>query len=139
MGQDRPTGRKLLGCVLGFVDVGLIVRLGPLAIAAAIHLMALAALLPGAVWAWPQARLSAPALGAAAVLGVVTSGLAYWMFLRVMRHVSPVAAASTAFMIPVFGVALGALFLDEPLGPGIWAGGALILLATALVTGLRQR
>lgn len=172
MGQDRLTGRKLLGCVLGFVGVGLIVRLGPiaptrevlvaalacigaaacyglatpwmkraterlepLAIAAAIHLIALAALLPGAAWSWPQARLSAGALGAVAVLGIVTSGLAYWMFLRVMRHVSPVAAASTAFMIPVFGVAWGALFLGEPVGSGMWAGGALILLATALVTG----
>ena len=38
-------------------------------------------------------------------------------------------------MIPVFGVAWGHLFLGEPLGSGIWSGGALILLAIALVTG----
>ena len=32
--------------------------------------------------------------------------------------------------------ALGAvIFLGEPLGSGIWSGGALILLAIALVTG----
>ena len=59
-----------------------------------------------------------------------------------MRHVSPVAATSPAFLIPVFGVTWGHLFLGESLSPGIFAGGALVLLATALVTGfnpLRSR
>ena len=62
-------------------------------------------------------------------------GLAYWLHVRVIRHVTPVAAMSPAFMIPVFGVTWGHLFLGEPLGSGIWSGGALILLAIALVTG----
>ena len=69
------------------------------------------------------------------VLGIVTSGLAYWAHLRIIRHVSPVAAMSPAFLIPVFGVTWGHLFLGETLSPGIFAGGALVLLATALVTG----
>ncbi|MFP5325066.1 MAG: EamA/RhaT family transporter, partial [Gammaproteobacteria bacterium] len=47
----------------------------------------------------------------------------------------PVAATSPAFLIPVFGVAWGHIFLGEALSPGIFAGGALVLLATALVTG----
>lgn len=38
-------------------------------------------------------------------------------------------------MIPVFGVTWGNWFLGEALSPGIFAGGALVLLATALVTG----
>ena len=170
--EDTLTARKLLGCVLGFVGVGLIVRLGPvaptaqvllaalacitasacygmatplmkratqrmepLAIAAGIHLISLLALLPGAAYSWPQARFTAGALAAMLMLGVVTSGLAYWVHLRLIRHVSPVAAISPAFMIPVFGVTWGHLFLGEPLGSGIWSGGALILLAIALVTG----
>lgn len=110
-------------------------RLEPLAIAAGIHLAALLMLIPGALWSWPQARYSDAAMASLLVLGVVTSGLAYWMHIRVIRHVSPVAAMSPAFLIPVFGVAWGHLFLGEALGSGIWAGGALILLATALVTG----
>ncbi len=75
------------------------------------------------------------ALAAVAVLGIVTSGLAYWGHLRIIRHVTPVAAMSPAFMIPVFGVTWGYLFLGEPLSPGILSGGLLILVATALVTG----
>lgn len=110
-------------------------RMEPLAIAAGIHLTSLLLLLPGAAWSWPQTRYSDAALASLLVLGVITSGLAYWMHLRLIRHVSAVAAISPAFLIPVFGVTWGKLFMDEPLSSGIWAGGALILLATALVTG----
>ncbi len=110
-------------------------RMQPLAIAAGIHAVSLVMLLPGAAWSWPHARFTPAALVATAVLGVITSGLAYWMHLRIMRNVSAVAAISPAFMIPVFGVTWGHLFLGEPLGSGIYVGGALILVATALVTG----
>ncbi|MCU0762968.1 MAG: DMT family transporter [Hydrogenophaga sp.] len=177
--EDTLTLRKLLGCALGFVGVGLIVRLGPvqpdaatlaaalacvtaaacygfstplmkrattrmqpLAIAAGIHLAALVLVLPGTVWGWPQARFTWEAMGALLLMGVVTSGLAYWAHLRIIRQVSPVAAMSPVFMIPVFGVAWGHLFLGEALSSGIFLGGALVLLASALVTGfnpLRRR
>ncbi|MGE0351396.1 DMT family transporter [Hydrogenophaga sp.] len=110
-------------------------RMQPLAIAAGIHMAAMVLVLPGAFWAWPQARFTPEALGAVLVMGVVTSGLAYWAHLRIIRHVTPVAAMSPAFLIPVFGVTWGHLFLGEELSPGIFAGGALVLLATALVTG----
>jgi drug/metabolite transporter (DMT)-like permease len=107
----------------------------PLAIAAGIHVVSLPLVLPGALWSLPQATFTPGALAAVAVLGIVTSGLAYWMHLRIIRHVTPVAAMSPAFMIPVFGVTWGHVFLGEDLSPGIFAGGALVLLATALVTG----
>ena len=107
----------------------------PLQIAAGIHALSLLMLLPGAAWSLPQAHFSVPALLAVAVMGVVTSGLAYWVHLRILRHVTPVAAMSPIFMVPVFGVLWGHLFLGEQLGPGIYAGGALVLLASALITG----
>jgi drug/metabolite transporter (DMT)-like permease len=110
-------------------------RMQPLAIAAGLHAASLLLLLPGALWTLPQARFSPAALGSVTLLGVVTSGLAYWMHLRLVRQVSPVAAMSPVFLIPVFGVSWGHLFLGEALSSGIFAGGALVLLATALVTG----
>ena len=110
-------------------------RISPLAIAAGIHATALVMLVPGAAWDWPQARFTVPALLAVLVTGVVTSGLAYWLNLRVLSQISPVAAMSSAFMIPLFGVAWGHIFLGEALGPGMLWGGALVLLATSLVTG----
>ncbi len=92
-------------------------------------------MLPGAAWSLPAARFTPGTLAAMAVLGIVTSGLAYWVHLRIIQHVSPVAGMSPAFLIPVFGVTWGHLFLGEALSPGIFVGGALVLLATALVTG----
>jgi drug/metabolite transporter (DMT)-like permease len=112
-----------------------ITRMQPLEIAAGIHGISLFFLLPGAVWSWPQAHFTVGALAAVALMGVVTSGLAYWMHIRILAHVSPVAAMSPTFMIPVFGVTWGHIFLGEQLSSGIYAGGALVLLATALITG----
>jgi drug/metabolite transporter (DMT)-like permease len=40
------------------------------------------------------------------------------------------------FFVPLFGVAWGHLFLGEALGTGIYLGGALVLLAGLLVTGI---
>jgi drug/metabolite transporter (DMT)-like permease len=110
-------------------------QLQPLQIAAGIHALSLIMLLPGAAWSLPQARFTVPAMLAVAVMGIVTSGLAYWAHLRIMRHVTPVAAMSPIFMVPVFGVLWGHLFLGEALGAGIYVGGALVLLASALITG----
>lgn len=107
----------------------------PLQIAAGIHAVSLLVLLPGAAWTWPQAQFTAGALAVMALLGIITSGLAYWVHLRIVVHVTPVAAMSPMFMIPVFGVAWGHVFLGEPLSPGIYVGGALVLLASALVSG----
>ncbi|MBY0409104.1 MAG: DMT family transporter, partial [Burkholderiaceae bacterium] len=71
-------------------------RMSPLSIAAGIHLAAMVLLTPGALWTLPQAQFSLGALAAVGVMGVVTSGLAYWLNLRVLTHVSPVAAMSSA-------------------------------------------
>lgn len=140
---DWPTLMAALACIGAAFCYGVSTplmkratqRIQPLAISASIHVFALLMVLPGALWALPEARFTTPALTAMLVLGVVTSGLAYWAHLRIIRHVSPVAAMSPAFLIPVFGVTWGHIFLGEALSPGIFAGGALVLLATALVTG----
>ena len=110
-------------------------RMQPLQIAAGIHALSLVMLTPGALWSWPQAQFTPGALAAVAVMGVVTSGLAYWLHIRILVHVSPVAAMSPTFLIPVFGVTWGHLFLGEQLSSGIYIGGALVLVASALITG----
>lgn len=146
LGPVQPTPALLLAaaaCVTASACYGISTtwmkratqRMSPLSIAAGIHAAALVLLLPGAAWSLPEARFTPGALAAVAVMGIVTSGLAYWLNLRVLKHVSPVAAMSSAFMIPLFGVAWGHVFLGEALGPGMLWGGALVLVATGLVTG----
>ncbi|TAH12489.1 MAG: DMT family transporter [Curvibacter sp.] len=133
----------VLACVLASACYGFsspitkqaVGHMQPLQIAAGIHAVSLLMLLPGAAYSLPQAQFTPSALMAVVAMGVVTSGLAYWAHLRILRHVTPVAAMSPIFMIPVFGVLWGHLFLGEELGGGLLIGGALVLLASALITG----
>lgn len=140
---DGPTLVAVVACIIASCCYGAstplmkraTTRMEPLAIAAGIHVAALVFVTPGALWALPQANFTPAAMFSVLVLGVLTSGVAYWIHLRIIRQVSPVAAISPAFMIPVFGVTWGHLFLGEELSSVIFVGGALVLLATALVTG----
>ena len=127
LGPVQPTPALLLAaaaCVTASACYGISTtwmkratqRMSPLSIAAGIHAAALVLLLPGAAWSLPEARFTPGALAAVAVMGIVTSGLAYWLNLRVLKHVSPVAAMSSAFMIPLFGVAWGMSFWARPWG-----------------------
>jgi threonine/homoserine efflux transporter RhtA len=111
-----------------------VAHIEPVAIAAGIHLWSVLLIAPAALWTLPQAHFTVPALVAVAIMGIVTSALAYWVHLRIMRQVSVTAAMTPAFMIPLFGVAWGYLFLGEPISSGMLAGVALILVATALVS-----
>ena len=153
LGPVQPSADVLLGtaaAILGSLCFGFASplmkratrRFEPLALAGPLHAAALVCLLPGALWGLPQARFSPAALLIVLVLGVFNSGLAFWVHLRILRQVTPIASMSPLFLVPMFGVAFGHLFLDEKLSPGVYLGGALVLLAAALVTGfnpLRRR
>ena len=44
---------------------------------------------------------------------------------------------TVTFLVPVFGVLWGAMFLGEPVGISTILGGLVILAGTALVVGVR--
>jgi drug/metabolite transporter (DMT)-like permease len=146
LGPVEPSLRVVLaalGCIAASACYGIstplmkraLSRMKPLQIAAGLHAVSLVMLLPGAAWSWPAAHFTPVALMAVLIMGVLTSGIAYWLHIRILAHVTPVAAMSPTFMIPVFGVTWGHVFLGEPLSAGIFVGGALVLLASALITG----
>jgi drug/metabolite transporter (DMT)-like permease len=107
----------------------------PLPASAAVHVAAALLLLLPAVTTAPAVQLRTDAVIALAVLGAITSGFMYWISMRLMREIPASAATSSAFMIPLFGVTWGGLFLGEPFTPGMVPGVALVLVACALVTG----
>ena len=113
-----------------------IARMEPLQITAGMHAAAVLLMLPGALSDLPHADASLRALSAVMLMGFVTSGLAYWMYMRIMRHVPPMAALSSTFLSTGFGVLWAVLLLDEPTSVAMATGGALILLACLLVMGL---
>jgi drug/metabolite transporter (DMT)-like permease len=107
----------------------------PLPASAVVHVTATLILLLPSAAAAPDARYSTGALLSVAMLGIITSGLMYWISMRLMREIPASAATSAAFMIPLFGVGWGALFLGEPVTWGMAPGCVLVLMATALITG----
>lgn len=108
----------------------------PLAVAAGSQLAATVVLaLPGA-WTWPARMPSATAWAAVAGLALLATGVAYLLYFRLIAHVGPARAISVTFLIPLFGVFWGALFLGEAVTPAMLLGCAVILAGTALVTGV---
>lgn len=107
----------------------------PLPASAAVHVAAAATLLLPTAASVPAMQPTTAAWLAAAMLGLVTSGLMYWISMRLMREIPASAATSSAFMIPLFGVTWGGLFLGEPVTLGMLPGCLLVLGATALITG----
>lgn len=107
----------------------------PLPASAAVHVAAaLVLLVPAGVTA-PQAQFTTGALVAVGILGAITSGFMYWISMRLLREVPASATTSAAFMIPLFGVTWGALFLGEAVTLSMLPGCLLVLAATALITG----
>ncbi len=107
----------------------------PLPTSAMVHVAGSLVLLVPATATIPLMHPTWGALAAAAFIGAVTSGFMYWLSMRLLREIPASAATSSAFMIPLFGVAWGRIFLDEPVTAGMLPGCLLVLAAMALVTG----
>ncbi len=96
-----------------------------------------------ALWFWPTQMPSQNAWLALVVVGVVSTGLAYILFFRLINNAGPARALSVTYMVPVFAVLYGVIFLDEQVTPWMLLCGIVIVAGTALSTGLlklrRQR
>ena len=108
----------------------------PLLVAAGSQLGAMLVLLPPGLASWPQQMPSTAAWACALALGSACTGLAYLLFFRLIANVSASAALSVTYLIPLFGIAWGRLFLGERVDLPIVVGGAIVVLGTALATGM---
>ncbi|VVN20176.1 DMT family transporter [Pseudomonas fluorescens] len=66
-------------------------------------------------------------------LGLGCTAFAYIIYFRLLSSIGPVKSMTTTFLIPLFGVLWGGLFLDEPLSMAHLYGGVLIAVALWLV------
>lgn len=82
---------------------------------------------PLSVATWPSATIPALSWLNAVLLGVLSTGLAYGLYFRLIGRVGASRAATTTYLVPLFGVAWAWLFLGEPVTPTMAISGALIL------------
>jgi drug/metabolite transporter (DMT)-like permease len=81
------------------------------------------------------ARPDAGVIAAVVALGVLCSGIAYLLYFRLIADLGPASALTVTFLIPVFGVLWGHLFLGEAIGWHTLAGAAIVIAGTVLITG----
>lgn len=108
-----------------------------LALAAGSQVGATAVLALPAALTWPASSPDTSAWAAALALGAVCTGLAYLLYFRLLTRVGATTATAVTFLVPVFGILWGALFLGERPTATMVAGGIVILAGTALTTGVR--
>ena len=68
--------------------------------------------------------------------GVLYYAGAYWFYLGALRHVPASFAAVSFYLIPIVGVAGGALLLGERLDPRQWLGAVIVLAAILAIIRL---
>lgn len=78
-------------------------------------------------------------MAAVLALGVLCTGIAYLLYFRLVADLGAASALTVTFLIPVFGVLWGFLFLDEVVGWHTVAGSVTVIIGTALVTGFSPR
>lgn len=93
-------------------------------------------LLPLALVQWPSSTPSPTAWFAVLALAIACTSVPNIFYFRLILNVGPARAMTVAFLIPGFGMLWGVLVLGERVTLSMIAGCAVILLGTALVTGV---
>jgi drug/metabolite transporter (DMT)-like permease len=138
------TGRAVLACLGACLCYGLSASftkryLGgvpSLVIATGSQLGATLGLALPTLWLWPSRTPSSTAWLALLAVGVLCTGVAYVLFFRLIDKVGAAGSLTVTFLIPVFAVLYGVVFLGESVTAWMLICGTVILLGTALSMGL---
>lgn len=101
--------------------------IAPTAVAAGCLLGATLLMAPLAVFTWPEAPIPATSWVAVVALGVLSTGLAYAFYFRLIQRIGAPRAATATYLVPLFGVGWAWMFLGEALTPTMAIAGAIIL------------
>lgn len=110
--------------------------IGSLALATGSQVAAALVLIPISFWFLPQNSVSQEAVISVTLLGVFCTGLAYILFFRLISALGPNKAITVTYLIPVFGILWGAIFLSEKISTSTIIGAGTILLGVGLSTGV---
>lgn len=137
-------GWAVLACLLACLCYGIAASfakkymggIDPMVTAAGSQMGATLGLMVPAIWLWPARMPSTTAWLAMLVLGVACTGVAYILYFRLIEKAGPQRTLTVTFLIPVFAVLYGAIFLREIITPWMLLCAVVIVCGTALATGL---
>jgi drug/metabolite transporter (DMT)-like permease len=85
---------------------------------------------------WPEKMPGLNAWVAVAIMAVICTAVAYVLYFRLIETAGPSRALTVTFMIPVFALIYGAVFLSEVITPWMIVCGCVVVCGTALSSGL---
>jgi len=107
----------------------------PLVTAAGSQIGATLGLALPALWFLPAHMPSLQAWLSLVAVGVLCTGIAYVLYFRLIEQAGPARALAVTFVLPVFAVFYGVLFLGERITAWMLLCGGIIVCGTALSTG----
>ncbi|MES2612456.1 MAG: DMT family transporter [Pseudomonadota bacterium] len=107
----------------------------PLATATGSQIGASLLLAVPAIAYWPQHMPTLRAWLAILALGVLCTGVAYFLFFRLIERAGPARALTVTFLLPVFATFYGVVFLDESITQWMLVCAAVIVCGVGLSTG----
>jgi drug/metabolite transporter (DMT)-like permease len=99
-------------------------------VAFALVMMSIPALILERPW---EQGLAPEALFAVIWLGLLGSGAAYLIFFRLLSHWGATRTSLVAYLLPIWGIVLGAMVLSEPIDTRLILGTVLVIAGIALV------
>jgi drug/metabolite transporter (DMT)-like permease len=96
-------------------------------------------LLPISIFYWPENNPSIESWVQVIALGLFCTAVAYIMYFRLIANVGAERAITVAYLVPVFGVCWGIVFLQETLTINMLIGAFLVLMGVALTTGVLSK
>ena len=145
----------LVGLDLGSGDVAAVLQMGIVAVGYAVGPFILARYLSGApelgvvaaslvltglvyapvaVFQLPRQWPPKEAIVSVLVLAILCTAIAFLLFFALVNEIGPTRSTVITYINPAVAVALGAIFLDEPITKGILVGFVLVLLGSAMAT-----
>jgi len=88
------------------------------------------------LWFWPAKTPSLTAWLALLAVGVLCTGIAYVLYFRLIEKRGAAGALTVTFLVPVFAVLYGVIFLNESVTSWMLLCAAIILCGTALSAGV---
>jgi len=89
-----------------------------------------------ALLTWPTDMPPLHAWVSLGVAGLLCTALAYVLYFRLMASTGPARAMTVTYLIPVFANVIGVVVLDEVVTPWMMGCGVVIVVGTALASGL---
>jgi len=90
-------------------------------------------LMPFAAVSQPLAPITPIALACTLAMALLSGAVAYVLYFRLIADIGPIRSLTVTYLIPLFGVLFGAVFLGEAVNATMLGGGPLVILGTVLV------